>query len=156
MPEYNKNQQYLKQDVSGTVYIRTDALAKRKDMRPFDPFSKGGEVDIPRLGTKTVPIELQGKTFDVEPDLFELLTELSGVLVTMQEENTTLTEAKSKWEAREERLTTDIADLEEQLAAALNPPDPGQQEPRAENPEVKEPPAKKPASRRARTRKASK
>ena len=107
---------YLIQD-GGTVYVWTEALAARKDMRPYDPERKGLALE-PTANEKRVPIELQGKAFMVAQDLHGVLTEMGGVLVALQAENKALKEEKANFDAFKERLETDNLDLQEQLEKA--------------------------------------
>lgn len=106
---------YLIQDGSGTVYVWTEALAARKDMRPYDHQTKGSKALEPTATEKRVPIELQGKTFLVEDGLHAVLTDMGKVLVALQEENRALKENAANFEAFKERLETDNLDLQEQL-----------------------------------------
>ena len=106
---------YLIQDGSGTVYVWTEALAKRKDMRPYDPVERKGLAMDPTASEKRVPIELQGKAFMVEAALHAVLTDMGKVLVALQEENRALKENAANFEAFKERLETDNLDLQEQL-----------------------------------------
>jgi len=112
---------YLIQDGSGTVYVWTEALSKRKDMRPYDPVKKG-LTEEPTADEKRVPIELQGKNFMVEAALHAVLTDMGKVLVALQEENRALKENAANFEAFKERLETDNLDLQEQLEKLRNPP----------------------------------
>lgn len=105
---------YLIQDGSGTIYIWTEALSNRKDMRPYDHETKGKFLE-PTAAEKRVPIELQGKTFMVEAPLHAVLTDMGKVLIGMQEENRALKDAAEKFAAFKERLETDNLDLQEQL-----------------------------------------
>ena len=105
---------YLIQDGSGTVYVWSEALAARKDMRPYDPVKKG-LTEEPTADEKRVPIELQGKAFMVEAALHAVLTDMGKVLVALQEENRALKEKEAGFEAFKERLETDNLDLQEQL-----------------------------------------
>ena len=109
---------YLIQD-GGTIYVYTDKLAKRKDMRPYD-VKAGGPVVEPTesTGEKKVEIELQGKSFMVEQGLYDVLTDMAGVMADLQKENKALKANAADFEATKERLTTDIFDLTEQLANA--------------------------------------
>jgi len=109
---------YLIQDGSGTVYVWTEALAKRKDMRPYDPVERKGLAMEPTASEKRVPIELQGKAFMVEAALHAVLTDMGKVLVALQEENRALKEKEAGFEAFKERLETDNLDLQEQLEKA--------------------------------------
>lgn len=108
---------YLIQEGSNHVYVWSERLASRKDMRPYDAEKKGLAVEE-RVSRKTVPIELQGKTFRVEEDLHDVLTEMGDVMMRMQEENGKLKTETANFEAFRERLTTDNLDLQEQLDAA--------------------------------------
>lgn len=108
---------YLIQEGSGAIYLHTDKLAKRKDMKPYNP-ETGGRVIEPNEATKRlVEIELKGKSFLVAPDLHDVLTEMGGVMVALQEENAALKDKTADFDAERERLTTDIQDLMEQLEA---------------------------------------
>ena len=109
---------YLIQDGSGTVYVWTEALSKRKDMRPYDPVERKGLAMDPTASEKRVPIELQGKAFMVEAALHDVLTEMGSVLVALQGENKDLKEKAAGFEAFKERLETDNLDLQEQLEKA--------------------------------------
>ncbi len=113
-PTLDPKGRYLIQD-SGHIYIYSEALAARKDMKPYFP----GERSIdPVEVEKKVPIELQGKTFMVAPDLHTVLAEMGGVMVEMQEENARLKAEAADFEAFKVRMDTDKTDLEEQLEAA--------------------------------------
>lgn len=80
-------QRYLIQDGSGQIYIRTEKLAKRKDMKEYDPVSKGKAFEPNEATTKKrVEIELQGKTFLVEQELYDVLTEMGSAMVALQQE----------------------------------------------------------------------
>ena len=109
---------YLIQDGSGTVYVWTEALAKRKDMRPYDPVERKGLAMEPTASEKRVPIELQGKAFMVEAALHDVLAEMAGIFTKVQEENKALKEEKAGFEAYKMRLETDNLDLQEQLEKA--------------------------------------
>ena len=113
------NGKYLIQD-GGHIYPHTDKLAKRKDMRPYN-HETGSAALTPTEADKRVPIELQGKTFMIDPDLFETITEMGKVFVALQEENKALKTAAAEFEAKTERLTTDILDLQEQVEKLTNP-----------------------------------
>ncbi len=112
------NGKYLIQDGSGTIYVWSEKLAARKDMRPYDPVSGTKAIDPVYAAEKRVPIEIQGKNFMVDPDLHAQLVEMSGVFQTIQIENESLKEKVRDFDAFRERLTTDNADLQEQLEAA--------------------------------------
>jgi hypothetical protein len=107
----------------GTVYIWSEALAKRKDMRPYTTAERTG-IEIPTATNKakTIPIELQGEPFLVEENLHAVLMSMGGVMVALQEENEALKKSAEDFEALKERLTTDIEDLTQQLAAAKATP----------------------------------
>jgi hypothetical protein len=108
----------LIQDGSGSIYIYTDALAKRKDMKLYRPDARLG-VEVPEASrVKRIPIELQGNMFLVDPDLHAVLMEMGGVMVALQDENASLKKQAEDFEALKERLTTDIDDLTEQLQVA--------------------------------------
>ena len=109
---------YLIQDGSGTVYVWTEALSKRKDMRPYDPVERKGLAMEPTASEKRVPIELQGKAFMVEAALHDVLAEMAGIFTKVQEENKALKEEKAGFEAYKMRLETDNLDLQEQLEKA--------------------------------------
>jgi len=112
----NPKQKWLIQD-GGHIYPWTEALAARKDMRPYDPERKGIATE-PTATEKRVPIELQGKTFLVEDGLHAVLTDMGKVLVALQEEARALKEKAAGFEAFKERLETDNLDLQEQLEKA--------------------------------------
>lgn len=113
---------YLIQD-GGTIYAYTDKLAKRKDMRPYDVNAGRAAVEpAESTGVKRVEIELQGKSFMVEQDLYDVLSDMAGVMVDLQEENKSLKANADDFEALKERLTTDNLDLTEQLEAAKAEP----------------------------------
>ena len=111
---------YLIQDGSGTIYVWSEALAARKDMRPYDPVKKGLSME-PTTNEKRVPIELQGRTFMVEQALHDVLSEMAKVFAGMQEENRSLKEKVVYFEGFKERLETDNLDLQEQLEKLRNP-----------------------------------
>jgi hypothetical protein len=117
-PKLDPNGKYLIQDGSNHIFVHSDKLALRKDMRPYDP--KAGKVAVePAPVTKgLVEIELQGKSFMVEQALYDLLAEMGEKWTEMQEAVKTLNAEKTDFEAVKERLTTDVADLTEQLKAA--------------------------------------
>lgn len=112
---------YLIQDGSGHIYVWSEALAARKDMRPYDPVKKG-LTEEPTADEKRVPIELQGRTFMVEQALHDVLSEMAKVFAGMQEENRSLKEKVVYFEGFKERLETDNLDLQEQLEKLRNPP----------------------------------
>lgn len=112
--ELDPNGRYLIHD-DGTIYIWSEALAKLKKMRPYTP--GGGPIDPAPVGKQRVEIELQGKTFMVEQDLYDVLTEMGGAMLAMQTQIEEMTARKTDTEAKMERLTTDNADLTEQLEA---------------------------------------
>jgi len=117
-PKLDPNGKYLIQDGSGHIFVYSDKLALRKDMRSYDP--KAGKVAVePAPVTKgLVEIELQGKSFMVEQALYDLLAEMGEKWTEMQETVKTLTAEKTDFEAFKVRLDTDNADLTEQLKAA--------------------------------------
>lgn len=108
---------YLIQEGSGHVYVWSEALAARKDMRPYDPVKKG-LTEEPTANEKRVPIVLQGKNFMVEAALHDVLAEMAGIFTKVQEENKALKEEKAGFEAYKMRLETDNLDLQEQLEKA--------------------------------------
>ena len=112
---------YLIQDGSGTIYVWSEALAARKDMRPYDPVQKD-RAQEPTASEKRVPIEIQGKAFMVEQALHDVLSEMAKVFAGMQEENRSLKEKVVYFEGFKERLETDNLDLQEQLEKLRNPP----------------------------------
>ena len=112
----------LIQDKTGTIYVYTDALAKRKDMSLVRDGERVGVFDSKASKVRRIPIELQGNTFVVEPELHAVLLEMGEAMVGLQSENETGKKAACDFEALKERLTTDIQDLEEQLAKAKAAP----------------------------------
>jgi len=108
---------YLIQDGSGTIYVWSEALAARKDMRPYDPVAKDRAIE-PTANEKRVPIEIQGKAFMVDEALHGVLSEMAKVFTAMQDENKALKEEKQAFEAFKVRLETDNLDLQEQLEKA--------------------------------------
>ena len=121
--ELDPGQKYLKQEETGAIYIWTEALSKRKDMRPYRPGDQlraGLGQHIPDAAQEK--IELQGKTFSVSKELYDVLMDMGSVLIALQEENATLKTEREGFEAFKERLTTDNLDLAEQLARATVAP----------------------------------
>lgn len=115
------NGKYLIQEGSGAVFVFSEKLAKRKDMRPFDPETGKPEatVSAPTVrDVNLVEIELQGKTFKVEQALHDTLTEMADVMTKLQDANKDMAEEKKGFEAFKERLETDNLDLTEQLKEA--------------------------------------
>ena len=108
---------YLIQDGSGTIYVWSEALAARKDMRPYDPVAKDRAIE-PTANEKRVPIEIQGKAFMVDEALHGVLSEMAKVFTAMQEENKALKEKAAYFDGFKERLETDNLDLQEQLDKA--------------------------------------
>lgn len=106
---YDPKQQYLIQDGSGAIYIRTERLAKRKDMRPFDPGS--GRAAVAQAQANLVALELQGRTFMVESELQTMVQDLLDFAAGGKEQLAAL-------EAQNVRLDTDNTDLQEQLTQA--------------------------------------
>ncbi len=113
-PKLDPKGQYLIQEGSGAVYIWSEALAKRKDMREYNP---SGQPIEPAAAEKKVPIELQDKTFLVSPELHAVLAEMGAVMVALQDENARLKAEAADFEAFKVRMDTDKTDLEEQLEA---------------------------------------
>lgn len=107
------NKKYLIQDETNRIYIYSDALAGRRDMRPYDP--ETGEKKFPDTVNPMVAIELQGKVFQVAPDLQILITEMGEKLRETMELNERLQADAQNFDAFKERLTTDNLDLQEQL-----------------------------------------
>jgi len=107
---------YLIQDGSNAIFQWTEVLGKRKDMRGYDPRT---EMPIARpSGDPTVSIELQGQTFQVNPKLSKIIIEMGDKLVELQGKIKALEAQAENFDAFKERLTTDNADLQEQLDAA--------------------------------------
>jgi hypothetical protein len=119
-PELDPDGKYLIQDGSNHIFVYSDKLAKRKDMRPYDASGKKPAIDPVTAGTaaKVVEIELQGKKFLVEQALYDLLSEMGDKWTEMQESVKTLTAEKTDFEALKVRMDTDNTDLTEQLAKA--------------------------------------
>ena len=86
----NPKQKWLIQD-GGHIYPWTEALAARKDMRPYDPERKGIATE-PTATEKRVPIELQGKTFLVEDHSVEtvVLTKTARAFTRRHEKSASL------------------------------------------------------------------
>jgi len=120
---------YLIQKGSGQIFVWSEALSKRKDMSDYDPVRSGKVIEglAPPKRT-TVPIEIQGQTFQVEPALYAVLMEMGNVMVGLQEQNAVL--------------------LGEQKPEAPNPP-PEEAEP--QKPDRPKPPAPKPPAKKRPT-----
>ena len=108
---YDPKQQYLIQDGSGAIYVRTERLAKRKDMRPFDPESGRAAIVQAQAQANLVALELQGRTFKVEPALQAMVADLLAFAAGGKEQLAAL-------EAQNVRLDTDNTDLQAQLTQA--------------------------------------
>ncbi len=117
-PKLDPNGKYLIQDGSNHVFPFSEKLAKRKDMRIYDPSGKKPPVEPTQPTKGLVEIELQGKKFLVEKALYDLLEEMGDKWTEMQEAVKTLTAEKTEFEAVKVRMDTDITDLTEQLKAA--------------------------------------
>ncbi len=97
-------QRYLIQDGSGQIFIRTEKLAKRKDMREYDP-KAGKQVIVPNESTgNLMEITLKDKSFRVEKALYDVLVEMGEAMNALQEENKALKEkCQSEPEAEKEK-----------------------------------------------------
>jgi hypothetical protein len=126
----NPKGKYLIQDDSGQIYPWSKALAKRKDMKPYNVNTNKAINDLaaPDAPPKT-SIELQGKTFFVNEELHETLVGLLEYVELLKKENEGLKSGfYSKIEKKEVnphdpniaaqiRAETDKADYEELLTA---------------------------------------
>lgn len=70
---------YLRQEGSGQIYVWSETLAKRADMRPFNPVTMKLETDLKPSKPKE-EIELQGKKFVVETELAEMIYSMLGAI----------------------------------------------------------------------------
>ncbi len=116
-PQLDPKGKYLIKD-DGHIYPWTEALSKRKDMKPYDPETGRAQFEPVRLAEKTVSIELQGKTFMVRQELYDVLVDMGNVMVELQEKNKEISVEKENFAAFKERLETDNLDLTEQLGKA--------------------------------------
>jgi len=78
---------YLIQDDSNQIYSWSKVLAKRKDMKSYDPVIKEKINDLATPVTSKMPIELQGKTFFVDEELYETLIGLLDYVGLLKAEN---------------------------------------------------------------------
>ena len=103
------NKKYLVNTNDGRIYAWTEKLSKKKDLRLYDPQAGAAVIT---LVENRVAIELQGKRFQVDAELAEMLNDMAEKFEELKQ-----FEAKAQeWEAVKERLTTDIEDLTGQLA----------------------------------------
>lgn len=80
------NGRYLQHD-DGTIYVWNEALAKRKDMREYDPKTKSIVSRNEPNQNVNVPLTLQGETFSVLPRLKELVEDLLLFVDEIKAEN---------------------------------------------------------------------
>ncbi len=120
-PVFDPKGRYLINN-EGAVYVYSEALAARKDMRPYDPATKTTVVEAnastPGPAQELVKIELQGRPFTVDANLAGVLAEMVDKMEELREENTAYGAKMIAWDAHKERLETDIFDLTEQLEKA--------------------------------------
>jgi len=108
-------QKYLIQDGSNHIFIWTEALSKRKDMKPYH-LDEGRVMPKPIDDSRT--IKLGEKQFQVVPDLEATIDNMSKKIDALQAENDKLKKAAEEFDAFRERMLTDNADLQEQLEKA--------------------------------------
>jgi hypothetical protein len=86
---------YLRQEETGVIYVWSETLAKRADMREFDPVRMKLATDLNPTPKKPlrddVSIELQGETFLVSPKLKEIIDDLLKFTEELKSKNETLT-----------------------------------------------------------------
>ena len=103
------NKKYLINTNDGRIYAWTEKLSKKKDLRLYDS-EAGVALAVPV--DNRVAIEVQGKRFQVDAELAEMLNDMAEKFEELKQ-----FEAKAQeWEAVKERLTTDIEDLSGQLS----------------------------------------
>jgi hypothetical protein len=72
-----QDEAYHGQKIEDRLYVFSLSLAKRKDMKPYDPVNKETVNDLKTPDpTPKESIELQGITFEVEPELHKVLARL--------------------------------------------------------------------------------
>jgi hypothetical protein len=81
------DKKYLIQEGSNAIYVHTEVLAKRKDMKPYDPVREEAVSDLKTPAIPKESIEIRGITYQVEQGLHEVLSELVEYIESLKSEN---------------------------------------------------------------------
>jgi hypothetical protein len=95
---------YVGQPLIDRIYVWSPTQAAKKCMRPFDPVSQTIVSDLQEAPANTEPIELNGTTFYVNPELHTVLMDMATHIEMIESDNRTLVdEIKALKEEKEER-----------------------------------------------------